>query len=69
MSGGLPILMIHSYTRNLQSTREQVFRNGTHKHTGLKDIATESAQRADLVKSIYIFDRPNVAEAVLQTPS
>ena len=48
----MPMLAIYPSTRSLQSTGTQVFRNSTHKQTdGHCDIETESAQRADSVKT------------------
>ena len=48
-SRGMPILAIHSLTRNLQSTGKRGFHDGTHTHTtdGHCDLETESAYRAN----------------------
>ena len=55
MSRGMPILAIHSSSRSLQSTRKRVFfvmaRTHTHTTFGHRDLETESAQRADSVKT------------------
>ena len=50
---------------------EKSQKSGTDKQTnGHHDLETELAQWADSVKisKIYIFNRPSVAGAVLQTP-
>ena len=61
MSIGIPILAIHSSSRSLQSSGKRVFRDGTdrqidtHTTDGHSDLETESAQRADSVKSLDLF--------------
>ena len=51
----MPILVISSSTRSLQSTGKLGFRDGTHRHThktdGHRDLETELAQWEDSVKS------------------
>ena len=53
MSRGMPILVILSLTRRVQSTRKQIFCDGTHRQTTniQCNLETESAKREDKVKT------------------
>ena len=56
MSSGMPILVLCSSTRSLQSTGKWVLRDGLDTHTtdGHSDLETELDKRVDSVKICYI---------------